>query len=54
MNKKESFIIHIVSQENSTWQGQITWLDKNQTLNFRSMLEMIKLLDTAMESERSE
>ena len=43
-------MVHIVNQENATWQGQVNWLDKNVTMNFRSMLELIKLMDTAMES----
>lgn len=42
-------MVHIVSQENATWQGQVTWLDEKETKNFRSLLELIKLLDTALE-----
>lgn len=42
-------MVHIVSQENATWQGQVTWLDEEETKNFRSLLELIKLLDTALE-----
>ena len=48
MRKKETFIIHIVSQENSTWQGQVTWLNDNRTSSFRSLLELIKLMDEAV------
>ncbi len=51
MQKKETFVVHIFSQENSTWQGQVTWLNENETKNFRSLLELIKLMDTAMETE---
>mgnify|MGYP005750887081 CR=1 FL=1 len=48
MRKKETFIIHIVSQENSTWQGQVTWLNDKRTSSFRSLLELIKLMDEAV------
>ena len=48
MTKKETFIIHIVSQENSTWQGQVTWLNDKRTSSFRSLLELIKLMDEAV------
>ena len=50
MRKKETFIIHIVSQENSTWQGQDTWLNDNRTSSFRSHLELIKLMDEVVET----
>ena len=48
MRKKETFIIHIVSQENSTWQGQVTWLNDKRTSSFRSLLKLIKLMDEAV------
>lgn len=48
---KETFVVHVVSQENSTWQGQVTWLDEKETRSFRSMLELIKLMDAAMEQK---
>ena len=51
MNRKETFIVHIISQENSTWQGQVTWLNKEDTMNFRSFLELVKLMDAAMAEE---
>lgn len=46
-----TFIIRIISEENSTWQGQIEWIDEKQTQNFRSMLELIRLIDTAVSQE---
>ncbi len=49
MEKRETFVVHIISQEGSTWQGQVTWLDEKETKNFRSLLELIKLMDTALE-----
>ena len=49
MEKRETFVVHIISQEGSTWQGQVTWLDEKKTKNFRSLLELIKLMDTALE-----
>ena len=53
MRKKESFIVRVVSQENSTWQGQITWLTDHRTSSFRSLLELIKLMDEALEEEQN-
>ncbi len=48
MGKKETFIIHIISQENSTWQGQLTWVNREETMSFRSFLELVKLMDNAV------
>ena len=51
MGKKDTFMVRIISQENSTWQGQVTWLDGEQTESFRSMLELIKLMDAVIEKK---
>lgn len=52
MGKRETFVVHILSQENSTWQGKITWVNQKETIDFRSFLEMAKLMDNAMASEQ--
>lgn len=48
MRKTETFIVYIISQEHSTWQGQLIWLREKETVSFRSMLELIKLIDTGL------
>lgn len=53
MNRKETFVVHIISQENATWQGQVTWLGKKETLTFRSFLELVKLMDNAMAEDKA-
>ena len=47
---RHSFIVNILQQQNSTWQGTVTWVDENKTQNFRSALELIRLIDSTMES----
>lgn len=49
MTKKGTFIVRIISQENATWQGKVTWAEREETATFRSMLELIRLMDGAME-----
>ncbi len=34
MNRKETFVVHIISQENATWQGQVTWLGNHEFPQF--------------------
>ena len=45
---KGTFEISIRFMQNSTWQGQILWIDRNLKQNFRSALEMLKLMDEAL------
>ncbi len=45
--KKATFLVHIKFRQNATWQGSITWVEKEKTQNFRSALEMLKLMDEA-------
>lgn len=50
-NQKGTFIVKINHTDNASWQGQVTWADKNITKNFRSTLGLIKLMDGAITSE---
>ena len=45
---KATFIIKVLFRQNATWQGKIQWAEKNKTQNFRSDLEMLKLMDDAL------
>lgn len=43
-----SFLVEIKSQENNSWQGRLTWVEEKKTKNFRSALELIKLMDSVL------
>ena len=43
-----TFIIRVQHRQNSSWQGRITWMDENKTVYFRSVWEMIKLIEGAL------
>ena len=49
MGKMSTFVVQILFRRNASWQGTITWLDKKQTQNFRSVLELIVLMNSALE-----
>lgn len=52
---KNNFIVQITHQQNATWQGTVTWVDRGQTERFRSVLELIRLIDSAVsETEREQ
>lgn len=46
-----TFVVHIQYRQNATWQGKVTWADKKKSCNFRSALELLKLIDSALEDE---
>ncbi|MCL2122237.1 MAG: hypothetical protein FWH28_08330 [Clostridiales bacterium] len=48
MLKKPTFLIQMLDNQNMTWQGTITYLETNQKLPFRSLLELLKLMDSAI------
>ena len=43
---KATFVVRILYRENQSWQGQITWAETNETRPFRSVLELMKLMDS--------
>ncbi len=45
-----TFIVRVQHRQNSSWQGRITWMEKDKTINFRSVWEMVKLIESAVES----
>lgn len=48
-NRKSTFIVQISSCQNASWQGTVTWADGRETVPFRSALELIKLIDSAVD-----
>ena len=49
-----TFIIRVQQRQGGTWQGRITWADRNKTVHFRSILEMIKLIEDGIIAEHPE
>ena len=42
-----SFVVRVCYRQNSTWQGTLRWVDGGKEANFRSALELIRLIDSA-------
>ena len=49
-----TFVIHVKYRQNSTWQGDIFWAEKQEKVNFRSALEMLKLIDSALDQTQED
>ena len=46
---QNTFVIKVIAKQNSTWQGTVTWVEAQQKQNFRSALELLKLIDGALD-----
>jgi len=44
-----TFLVRVQYRQNASWQGTIQWLDQKKTVPFRSMLEMIMLIQDALD-----
>ncbi|MBR0352883.1 MAG: hypothetical protein IJH53_06725 [Oscillospiraceae bacterium] len=45
-----TFIVRVQHRQNSSWQGRITWMEKDKTISFRSIWEMVKLIENAVDT----
>ena len=46
---KGTFVVQVQFRQHATWQGKVLWAEKNETVNFRSALELLKLIDSALD-----
>ena len=51
--KKATFSVRVMFRQNASWQGTLCWLEKNREESFRSVLELMMLIDSAFEAERA-
>lgn len=51
MKKKQTFIIEIVDTQDSTWQGKVNWVNGNKEQSFRSVMELLRLVDSVVADE---
>jgi len=50
-----TFIVRVQHRQNSSWQGRLTWVEENKTVYFRSVWELMKLVNDALNhSKQSE
>ncbi len=45
---KGTFIVKIEHCNNESWQGEVVWADEEKREKFRSALELLKLMDDAV------
>ncbi|MCI8888854.1 MAG: hypothetical protein HFG70_12330 [Hungatella sp.] len=47
--KRATFLVNVQYRQNATWQGKVLWAETGESCHFRSALELLKLMDGAME-----
>ncbi len=47
----QSFIVEIKSKEHHSWQGTVAWVEGKKKENFRSALELLRLIDSTFSSD---
>ena len=40
--------LHILFRQNASWQGTLSWIEGGQEQHFRSVLELLSLIDSAL------
>ena len=51
--KRATFAIRILFRQNASWQGSVTWLEGKSEQSFRSALELILRMSTALECPKA-
>ncbi len=46
--KLATFALRILFRQNASWQGSVSWLEGGKEQSFRSVLELIFLMDSAL------
>jgi len=46
-----TFFLHVKYRQNSSWQGNLKWVEKNKTRAFQSDLEFMDLINAAIEEK---
>lgn len=47
--EKGTFIVKVEYRQNATWQGDVIWAEKKESKKFRSALELLKIIDSAVD-----
>jgi hypothetical protein len=50
--KQGTFSLRILFRQNASWQGSVTWHEGGQEESFRSVFELLLLINSALESEK--
>lgn len=47
-----TFAVRVLFRQNASWQGSVTWLETGQEESFRSVLELLLMMDGALSAAK--
>lgn len=50
--KIAAFTVRVMFRRNATWQGTVTWVEEDQSQHFRSVLELVCLISSAVQTRQ--
>lgn len=50
--EKATFVVDVLYRRASTWQGNLRWLEGEKESAFRSEIELLSLIDSALENQK--
>ena len=51
--KKQMFILEVNDTQDHSWQGQLKWIQGDSKQSFRSVIELLRLIDSAVGEEEA-
>lgn len=51
--KEATFLVRVKYRQNSSWQGEVTWVDGQKKEYFRSALELVRLMDSVLSGKNN-
>ena len=47
--ERGTFVMKVIFRQNASWQGSVIWMEKGMESQFRSLLELIILMDSVLD-----
>lgn len=44
----QNFVVTVKNTKHHTWQGTVSWVEGKKQVNFRSALELVRLMDSVV------
>ena len=51
LGRTATFAVRVIFRQNASWQGSVTWLETKQEESFRSVLELLLLMNSALDGQ---
>lgn len=49
--RKQTFVLEVCDTQNGSWQGRLDWVQEQKSQTYRSALELLGLIESALHEE---